>query len=27
LYIIQAEPMAFAIRNTSVIHGIKLPEC
>ena len=27
LYIIQAEPMACAIRNTSEIHGIKLPDC
>jgi hypothetical protein len=27
LYIIQAEPMACAIRNTPEIHGIKLPDC
>ena len=27
LYIIQAEPMACAIRNTPAIHGIKLHDC
>ena len=27
LYIIQAEPMACAIRNTPEIHGIKLSDC
>ena len=27
VYIIQAEPMACAIRNTPEIHGIKLPDC
>jgi hypothetical protein len=27
LYIIQAEPMACAIRNTPAMHGIKLPDC
>jgi hypothetical protein len=26
LYIIQAEPIACAIRNTPAIHGIKLPD-